>query len=226
VLLVLANVGDYRAQQLQDALPDADARIVTPLDLQRGGWAYRPGRPDGTFQLGSTRVDVAELDAVCVLMPAVYSGDLPQISPEHRAYVAAEMTAFLCAWLADLPCPLLNKPSPACLCGPHWATARWRHVAAAAGLPVTRPHADPHGPAAADSEAVAVTVIGDEAFGSRNPFDVELGLALAARASVRALRVHVERSDGQPRVAGADVWLDTGEIGVAHAIRSALLAQQ
>src|SRR5262249_16821413 len=81
-------------------------------------------------------VPTSDLGGVLTRMPAVFETDLPQITVADRAYVAAEMTAFLLAWLGDLPCPVLNRARPTSLAGPVWRPEEGIQAAAPAGLRV------------------------------------------------------------------------------------------
>jgi len=73
---------------------------------------------------------------VLTRMSCVYPQELGAIVSEDRAYVAAEMTAFLAAWLSSLACPVLNRPAPNCLVGPSWRREQWVRLAAHLGIPV------------------------------------------------------------------------------------------
>jgi hypothetical protein len=50
------------------------------------------------------------------------------------AYLGEEWRAILAAWLRTLPCPVLNPPRAASLCGPVLPTPVWRSVARAHGF--------------------------------------------------------------------------------------------
>ncbi|MGH8432196.1 MAG: hypothetical protein ACREUF_17520 [Solimonas sp.] len=52
--------------------------------------------------------------------------------------MAAEMTAFLLAFLTGLSVRVANRPSPLCLCGEYWRDEKWRRAAHSLGL-ATRP---------------------------------------------------------------------------------------
>src|SRR5262249_15792964 len=58
------------------------------------------------------------------------------IAEADRSYVAAEITAFLTAWLSSLTCPVVNRPRDGCLSGPNWSVERWIMTAARLGIPV------------------------------------------------------------------------------------------
>lgn len=183
---------------------------MTPHDLQGPGWRHEPARPlDGVAVAQGEPLAVAMITGVCTLLPCVIPGELPWLRHEDREYAAAEMTAFLCAWLSALPCPVLNQPSPACLCGPAWSPVRWLRFALEANLPAA---------AAAREETMAVTVVGSRAFGAQSAARRDLAIQLAGLAGAPLLRVLLSGRQSSPVVAGADLWIDPDLDGVASAI--------
>ena len=77
---------------------------------------------------------ISAIRGVLSLLPRVAESELTQIMPTQRPYVAAEMMAFLVAWLASLPCVVLNQPTPLNLTGPSWYPEQWVREARRAGL--------------------------------------------------------------------------------------------
>ena len=51
-----------------------------------------------------------KIAGVLTRLPYVYEREVHHIALDDRQYVAAEMGAFLTAWLASLACPILNRP--------------------------------------------------------------------------------------------------------------------
>ena len=214
MLLVLTDAADWRGPLLCERWASVGARLMTPRDLQRPGWRHEPARPLGGLAVAAGEpLAVATITGVCTLLPCVAANELRSVRTEDRAYVAAEMTAFLCAWLSALACPVLNAPTPACLCGPAWSPARWVRLAMAARLPTV---------AGRPEETVAVTVVGSRAFGARSISQADLAIHLATRAGVPLLRVLLSGSTSTPAVAGADLWIDPRVDGVAGAIADLL----
>jgi hypothetical protein len=210
MLLVLADRGDWRGPFLCERWASADARLMTPDDLQRPGWRYQPARPlEGVAVAGAEPLAVALITGVCTLLPCVVASELPSIRTEERGYAAAEMTAFLCAWLSALPCPVVNPATPACLCGPAWSPLRWLRFASEASLPIVSEPPD---------WTLAVTVVGSRAFGAQSAGQRDLAIQLANRAGVPLLRVLLDGSSTAPAVAGADLWIDPSLDGVSDAI--------
>ena len=210
MLLVLADTRDWRGPFLCERWTPAGARLMAPHDLQRPGWRHEPARPlRGVAVAGGEPLAVATITGVCTLLPCVAASELRSIRTEDRAYVAAEMTAFLCAWLSSLACPVLNPPTPSCLSGPAWSPVRWVRFAMAASLPAIA------GPA---EETAAVTVVGSRAFGARSASQRDLAIQLARSAGVPLLRVLLTDSTSSPAVAGGDLWIDPRLDGVPEAI--------
>lgn len=226
MLLVVAHKWDPRGAALRQAWPGAG--LLTPVDLSQRGWSFDPAAPGrGQAVIEGRRVRARDIRGICVLLPAVTESDLPHIAPADRGYVAAEMTAFLCAWLTGLPCPTVNTPSPVGLCGPNWRTERWICTAARLGLPVRAAARAAGQPAPALGDAArTVVVAGDEVFAGTDPGscghrDAPAGWAsrLAGAAGARLLNVHIGADARGSFILGADVWVDVGRPAVADALR-------
>ena len=214
MLLVLASEWDRRGPLLRRRWASADARVMTPRDLQRAGWRHEPERPsEGVAVAAGVAVRVGEIDGVCTLLPCVGEADLVEVRSVDRAYAASEMTAFLCAWLDALDCPVTNPPTPSCLCGPAWSPERWRCAAAAAGLPT------------AQEAGTVVSVVGDQVFGAETAKQGEVARRLARATGLRTLRVTLGGTVSAPGVATADLWLDAYDARIADAARVLLEAR-
>ena len=214
MLLVVASEWDRRGPLLRKRWASADARLMTPRDLQRAGWRHEPDRPsDGVAVVAGVAVGVGEIDGVCTLLPCVGEADVVKIRPVDRAYVASEMTAFLCAWLDALDCPVTNPPTPSCLCGPAWSPERWRCAAAAAGIPT------------AQEAGTAVSVVGDQVFGAQTDEQGEVARTLARATDLSTLRVTLGGPRHAPGMATADLWLDAYDARIADAARDLLEAR-
>jgi hypothetical protein len=200
MIAVLASRLDPEARALVDARSAAEAALLSAEDLGSPGWIFSPGDPaDGMAVVEGRRVRTAVLRGVLTRRPAVVAAELVRIHPEDRSYVAAEMNAFLVAWLNALPCPVVNRPTPTSLCGPAWARIHWRAAAARAGIPWAE------GASAGDAETVVVC-------GERVLFAPDTSVAAAARALAREagvslLAVRVR----QGAVSGASVAPDLGD---------------
>lgn len=204
-VLILAHTADHAARTLAAGFGPGGAVLVTPADLAATGWSLaldphgRPGRPSPPFA------------AIVTLLAAVTPADLPRIAPAARDYVAAELTAFLAAWLRAAPARALCPPSLAALNGERHALA-WRALAHAAGLPLAEhdPTAPPHGP------RLRAAAIGEARLGPE-PVAAQAG-ALARRAGLPALALEVEAETGA--FAAARVLPDIADPCAAAAIRA------
>src|SRR5512135_582318 len=128
MLLVLGSGLDEKPRLLVERWLSLgeDAALVTPADLSRPGWRLRCGRPELTrAAVGDRTVRRDEIDAVVTALAWIWPHDLPHVVPEDRDYVAQEMAAFLLAWLHELNCPVLDRPTPSSLTGCGRATLKW-----------------------------------------------------------------------------------------------------
>ena len=129
MIAVLASELDEAACGLVDAWSRAGAVLISAPDLCTRGWVFDPLlATDGTFVAGGSPHPVTHLRGVVVRRPAVAAEELTWIIEEDRRYVAAEINAFLVAWLGALRCSVLNRPSATSLSGPAWSQTSWQSV--------------------------------------------------------------------------------------------------
>jgi hypothetical protein len=185
MLVVLASAHDATAQAIVAAWAPWGAALCTPADLSTRGWRHRVGAPEAAAAvIAGQIVPVAGIAGVLIRLPAVQPEELTHIAAADRDYVAAEMTAFLTAFVTALPCKVLDRPRAGALVGPAWRPEQWIRAAARAGIPVrpcqrcVRPDAPPEPRA---EVAVELAVIGDRVFGA-----TEARLAGWARSLARA----------------------------------------
>ena len=228
MLLVIAHRGDAAAQTLVHRWDAHDAHLLSCEDLSTAGWCHCLGDLGAsTAVIGGRVVGIEQITAVLTLLPCVTADQLIHIVPADRIYVAAEMTAFLVSWLSELPCPVLNRPSPGCLMGPNWGVPQWVHAAADAGIPVRPVHrrvalwADP-APELAEVTPTSVTVIGGRCFGEADKRLAKHARRLAAMAGVDMLAVHFDGRDSGARLFGADLRPDISSTAIADAILETL----
>jgi hypothetical protein len=226
VLVVLASGRDRVAARVVAEWGAEGGALLTCGDLSCEGWRYRPGAAGRSVAvIEGQRVRAADIEGVLVRLPFVAEDELHHIVPDDRAYVAQEMTAFLTAWLADLRCPVVNRPTAECLGGPGWSPEQWLHVAAGLGLAV-RPRRVRLAPGVAvrngaTRSRVVVTVVGKHIF-SRGPANAaEQARRLAAAAGVDLLEVHF---DANLRCVAVNPWPDVSPPDVADALRDTLRA--
>ena len=167
---------------------------MTPSDLSRRGWILG----DGPRYIDQCVVDgqihsCRDISGVLVRATHVAAEDLGQIVEPERRYVAAEMTAFLIHWLTQLVCPVLNRPSAACLGSPGFRhPEHWVIMAGRVGLDA-RPARRQVGIEPADTGTISdgtcvVTVVGERAFGQGSLALHEKAIALARLARTDLVR--------------------------------------
>ena len=237
MLLVIASGYDTNALNLVARWARHGATLLTCSDLSVAGWHWHPGNPNNaTFVAGGRRLHVSELTGALTRLPAIFEQELQHIVASDRAYVATEMTAFLRAWLADLPRPVLNRPTATCLSGPGWRAEQWIATAARIGLPV-EPVQRRAGPAAGQGSApsdplaamptenepitgsITGTVVGARCFGALPEALKSQARRLADAAGVDLLGVRFRLTEEGARFVGATVWpaLTDPEVGEAVA---------
>jgi hypothetical protein len=141
--------------------------------------------------------------------------ELIRIVPADQAYVAAEMQAFLLAWLTALPCPVVNRPSPQCLAGPAWGPERWIHEAAKLDIPVVETER-PSSESAPSSSPEVVTIVGQSILGTTDRTYRAHAQRLAKAAGVSALAVGFRNG----ALLSASPWIDIADAAVVEALAS------
>jgi hypothetical protein len=205
--LILAHEGDGPARQLA-ARWGPDAILLHPGDLHTESLSLTVDT-DGTAnaELRSR----PRVTSVVSRIGGVGPGDLHHIDRQDLAYAAAELDAFLRAWLLAWPGPVLNRPTTTSLNGPGWRTAQWAVAATAAGLTM--------GPPGPVPGAVPVAVVGDRFFGDV-PASVGQLLCALAEAAGCTLLAALMNPDGTLAQAGASP--DVSAPQVADALASLL----
>lgn len=180
--LVLAHDHDITARELA-ARWGSDAVLLTPAELSSDHLLVH------LDEHGAAQAEVTsrpEVTSVLTRLGGISAADLPQINAQDAAYAAAELDAFLRAWLGAWPGPVINRPSTTCLNGPGWRPEQWVVAATAVGLracPIRRRAMltdmpdDPNDGLTA--EATRVTVVGGNWFG---PVSEEIGHKLCTLA--------------------------------------------
>jgi hypothetical protein len=211
MLLIFGSALDDQPARLAKrwAHEGRDAVLVTPADLSRPGWRLRRGCPrESMAAVGDRVVRGGDIRLVVSALPCVAPYDLPHVAEDDREYVAEEMSAFLLAWLCEMACTVVERPTPVSLAGCGRSRFEWAAMASSLGIA-----ADPSwvGP------TTAVTVVGGRAVGdvARALATAAEGLALAARRSLVTLRF---AADDAPRLVGADARAEVGADGVADAL--------
>jgi hypothetical protein len=225
VLVIVAGRHDKKARNLAKRWAPWDAAVLTCEDLSMAGWRHLLDDPeDSEVVIGGQAVAAREITGVLTRLSYVPERELRRIVQEDRAYVAAEMTAFLCSWLAGLRCPVLNRPTPTCLSGPGWRRERWVYAAARLGIPVQPVTWDLEYRAGAPEDDSAspdttVTVVGARCLGTTDDTLVAQARRLAGAAGADLLAVHFNETSAHGfRLHSADPWADISSPGVADAL--------
>ena len=225
MLILLASERDEQARALATRYARDGLRLLIPASLSRPGWRWRNADPQGTVaMIDGERVFPNEIDGVITRLPWVLPCDLPDIRLCEQEYVAAEINAFLLAWLVSLDCPLLNRPSAQCLSGQGWRSEMWVSKACELGFPARAVHQRISLPArlpVAETEpqdAAILTVVGNTVVGTGNAVLKRYASRLAAAARVQLLSVRFDSAARDGILLGASLWPDLSDPDVAEAI--------
>ncbi len=211
MIVVVGSRFDAAAIELVRTWSSADAVLLSAEDHIAPGWVVAAGDGANDVAVVSGRhVAVADVSGVVTRRPSVLAEELADIHPDDRGYVAAEINAFLVAWLGALRCPVVNRPTPTSLCGPGWGAAHWRAAAARCGFTLARRPAE---------RSHAVVVCGPRVFGARSEATRDSAQALARSAGVTLLEVHLAGS----RFLGASACPDLSSDEVRDAVLDELL---
>ena len=224
MIVIIASRYDEVARALARRWQAYDARLLTVQDLSVRGWRYVPDDfTSSTVVIEGKEVASEEISGVLTRLSSVPEQELSHIVPADRSYVAVEMMAFLVAWLSGLPCPVLNRPTPACLSGPNWRPEQWRYTAAKIGIPVC-PVQRRHRASAQNTttEPVAnvatMTVVGKRCIGEAHEALAIQARRLAAAADVDLLSVNFSSTEPGAFLVGAQPWPDVAVDEVADAV--------
>lgn len=227
--MILASAHDRDAHSIRTAWAP-QAVLLTPRDLSTPGWRLviaEPGEGRWACQ-GVVRPDGA-ITAVLTRLVQVDPLELDWIQPARRRFVAAEMTAFLLAWLEGLSCPVIDRPSPGCLCGRNWGWPHWAHLATGLGIPV-------HDQGQVQGGTCLVSMIGGTAIGTDGIGDESLAEAaaswvrqLCAAAGQELASFHLQRNGTELRLVQARVGLErvgTVELEALHRLLEVRVASR
>jgi hypothetical protein len=210
VILVIAGRGTARA--IRSLLGEAarhgppagnsGVSVLQPANLSAPGWAHDPEDSDGSrIVIDGEASPASDLTAVITALDEVAPGDVPHVRGVDRAFVAAEMTAFLRGWLATLACPVVDPPTTLALSGRAADRAVWSAAAASAG--VTQRLAFP----IPGIRGIAVTVAAGQIAGPRPaPGLASAALAATQAAGVTGARLTFTDEAGEPVLCGAVPW--------------------
>jgi len=229
MLVILAHAHDAPARSLADRwrAHGGDAGVLTCADLSVAGWRHEAAAPRaGRAVIAGALVPTHEIQAVITRVAGISDQELHWIHPADRAYAAAEMEAFLLAWLAALPCAVVNRPTAECLAGPMRSAEQWAAIARRLGIP-TRPRrrgvsfASSATQAVIDETTVTVHVAGRRSFIDGQPADDlpvgRMALTLAREANTAMLRATFAR-EPDARFVGAAPVIDVADPAIADAL--------
>ena len=224
MFVVIAGQNDLSARALVHAWNEFDVALMTPRDLSEQGWRYKPGAGDGCTVVAGGRILAArDIRGIVTRLASVGEEELVNIVPQDRAYIAAEMTAVLQAWLSEIKVPVVNRPSSTCLSGPYWRREKWVHVAAHLGIRVraAQRKAFLHRGKEESTDhpsTTSVTFAGRKCVGDVHPTLGHQAERLAHAAGVQLLALEFSRPDADAEFLGAHLWPDIAESAVANAI--------
>jgi hypothetical protein len=220
MLLIVAQRNDLAARSLADRWRPRCTAVLTARDLSVPGWKFdMPAQGPSRLIADGRAFSSNQIAGVLTRLSAVPEGELDHVAAEDRAYVSAEMTAFLLAWLSSLECPVLNRPTPSGLCGPGWRIEQWLHLAAGLGIPVRSVRRSTSRAGANRTEGgVSVTIVGRECLGTVDPALADYSRRLAAAADVDLLEVRYTSSAPGARLQSVSLWPDVSRPDVAAAL--------
>jgi hypothetical protein len=222
MIIVVASCRDERARTLVTRQGTDRVALLTCADLSVPGWRHYSAAAGASVAVIAGRpVPVEDITGVVTCLPSVSEFELLHIVPADRAYVAAEMTAFLLSWLSSLSCPVVNRPSPVCLTGPYWRPEQWAHAASRAGMrvqPVHRRVAVSPEATFALAEGITVTVVGERCLGQASPSVMNGARCLAKVANADVLTVRLSDTGPGATFLGADPCPDLSSDETADAV--------
>lgn len=225
MIVIVASCHDAGARTLVARHRPAEVALLTCADLSVPGWRhYVAAAGPSVAVVNGQEVALAEITGVVTCLPGVSQLEVLHIVPADRAYVAAEMNAFLLSWLSMLSCPVVNRPSPTCLTGAYRRPEQWAYLASQSGMrvrPVRRKVALGASPAPDVLDGVTVTVVGERCLGQVDSAVRAGACRLARAADVEVLTVRVSDSGPDAIFLGADSRPDltsqeTAEVILEH----------
>ncbi|HEY6344002.1 MAG TPA: hypothetical protein VIY49_21105 [Bryobacteraceae bacterium] len=223
MIVVVASSYDAYALSIVAHWQSGYSTMLTAEDLCSPGWSIsvpRSGR--GAAVIGGRIVRPDQISGILTLRPRVFAPELRAIHPDDRAYVAAELNAFLLEWLMAQSCPVLNRPSLSCLAGPDWRVEQWIHIAGRLGVPVRtrRRHVRNDCSPRAEEPAVEIILVGERCFGCDDPRLQSWSRRLAEAAGTDLLCTRFSLPEGD--LLSAHSWPRLTDPAVLAAVRARL----
>lgn len=201
-----------RGWQVELVLPE---ELLLHSDLQL---RITSGKTESKFQLGRGITLTHQLNGV---INRLYT--LPPLRSESgrqadTLYLEEEWRAALVAWLAELACPVLNRPTGVSLHGTSLGDAYWRYLAMQMGLAVCPWFASSDFETTESNEQpVQVFVAGNHVIDPQNilPPETHNRVAMFAVASqLQLCCVEFDCSSGMPRLLRLDPFIPFAAAGV------------
>ncbi len=228
MLIILAKREDTGAAWLADRWGSHDAVVVSPADLSQPGWTHYVGsqRPS-RVRIGGRDVREEDISGVLVRAANVGPEDLDHIVPSDRAYVAAEMTAFLLAWLSGLACPVLNRPTAQSLGGPAFHGEQWVHFASLIEIPTMPVRRDSFKAnlIVENDPGCELTVVGNACFGDGDRTLADRARQLAKKSRTDLLSVRFSDTTVNSKLVSASPWPDVCSPEIADAVLSCFMGR-
>jgi hypothetical protein len=208
MILLVGSRFDPAAAELASAWRHAGAVLCDAGDLTARGWRYEPHMPRQAVAVAEgRRVPAREIEAVVTLRATVYPIELIDVVEDDRAFVAAEIGAFLRAFLDALEAPVVNRPAEYSLAGPVLAPERWAQLARAAGVPAVSIERRVPGtilaPALVPRATRTVFVAGEQAEAGSDPSLARAALAITRRCGATMLEAAFTADGDEPRFVSA-----------------------
>jgi hypothetical protein len=233
MLVVVGSRHDTGAWEIVTRWEREGTALLSCEDLSVPGWHYRlSDRRSSHAVVHGQIVRERDIRGVLVRRPCLLPQELTHIAPADREFVAAEMNAFLLAWLSQLSCRVLNRPRGTSLCGPDWRPQQWALAAASVGFQVEptrwRVPADPRRNVQEtpkqNRRLTEATVVGTRCLGDVNDDQAASAKRLAAKAGVALLAVWFVPCKGGSRFVAANPMPSLKDPDVADAVCEYLLA--
>jgi hypothetical protein len=205
------------------------AALLGCEDLSAPGWRYNPAdRRASRAVIDGRIVRERDIRGVLVRRPQLLQQELTHIAPADREFVAAEMGAFLFAWLSHLPCRVLNRPRGTSLCGPNWRPQQWTQAAAGIGFAVEpvrqQVPARARARVAKRPNPVQAVIVGERCVGDVTADQAAGARKLARGAGVGLLAVWFTPGRRASRFVAASAMPGLADTRVAEAVREYLLS--
>ena len=222
MIVVVASIHDARALRIVAEWGSKSAAVLSAEDLCMPGWVFRvPIDPHTTAVIGGQKIPGERISGILTLRPCIFPEELQDTQAAHRTYVAAELNAFLLAWLTAQSSRVVNRPTACCLAGPNWRPEQWTQAAARLDIPArTWRHIPSHNCIPNDGETLEVITVGEQCFGCGDSGLREKSLKLAQAAGVELLSVRF--SVDRTRFVSASAWPSLTDPAVLEAVRQRL----